>query len=244
MGEMADEQVIDDVDVVEEDPVEEKSVWAGTFKSPEELERAYMEIREYESRRNEEISHLRQVAERVEYLEEQLMAPQRQRDADTVKDMLIERVSSGDPNDLLEAMAFLAKSTTEQYIAPVLAPQQANLELMAKAANDMMMQKYGKEWINASDDVAAVITEKPYLTKNQNPSSISDLVENLETAYEFAQARRLVRNNSQASKDAAAAARAAKEAAQTMQGSASRSETLSAEQQAWERIKNAKTTIW
>lgn len=240
MGEM---QVETEVPVEVEAQQEEK-LWAGNFKSPDELEQAYTELRRMESRRNEELATLRKVAEKVEYLEEQLTAPQRQQQHQAIEQSIIEALDSDDPYDRMRAQAWITEQVIQTKLQEFQPPRPAvDMDMTAFVADQRMSQKY-QDWPALKAEVAQVIQERPHLFPVTESSSVDDVVRNLDTVYEVAKARHTLRAGSQAQSDAAAAAAAMKEAAQTMQGGSSRPVSLTPEQEYWQQIKNAKTGLY
>ena len=239
---MIDETQVEAVEQ-QEQPSEER-LWAGNFKTPEELERAYSEIRTLESRRNEEIAALRKIAERVESLEEQLVAPVRQRETQAIEQSIIEAMDSDDPYERMRAQAWITQEIVNQRLAEM-QPQRTVIDpsITAEIADRRMSAKY-PDWNQVKADVAAVIQERPHLFPITDNASVDEIVTSLDTVYEVARARHVLRSGSTAAADVAAAARAAKEAAQTMQGTTSRPATMTPEQEAWERIRNAKIGLF
>lgn len=223
---------------------EQERLWAGNFKSPEELEKAYSELRSMESRRNEEIALLRQNAARLEALEEQLAAPQRQQEYQAIEQSIAQMMDSDDPYDRMRAQAWVTEQVLQAKMQEFQPPKpQVDPSLAAFVADQQMGAKHG-DWAQVKADVAAVIQERPHLFPISENASVDEIVRHLDVVYEVARARHVLRNGSQAAQDAADAARAAKEAAMTMQGTSSRPATLTPEQEAWERIKNAKTSLY
>lgn len=223
---------------------EQERLWAGNFKSPEELERAYSELRSMESRRNEELAQLRRIAEKVEYLEEQVTAPVRQRETQAIEQSIVEALESDDPYERMRAQAWITKQVVEAEFANRQPAQPAlDPSIAADIADRRMAAKY-QDWNDLKADVAAVIQERPHLFPIRENASVDEIVNSLDTVYEVARARAVVRSGSRAADDVAAAARAAKEAAQTMQGTSSRPATMTPEQEAWERIKQAKVGLF
>lgn len=246
MGEMQHEGAVEAEGQVIEAQGEQpgERVWAGNFKSPEELERAYSELRSMESRRNEELAQLRKIAEKVEQLEEQVTAPVRQRESQAIEQSIIEALDSDDPYERMRAQAWITQEVVKAQLAEFQTPKQSiDPSIAADIADRRMAAKY-QDWNAVKGDVAAVIQERPHLFPIGENASVDDIVNSLDVVYEVARARHVLRNGSQAANDAAAAARAAKEAAQTMQGTSSRPETQTPEQAAWDRIKNAKVGLF
>lgn len=238
--------MIDEQGAVEEVQAEqpEERLWAGNFKSPEDLERAYSDLRQMESRRNEEVAALRKIAEKVEYLEEQLTAPQRQRETQAIEQWIIDAMESDDPYERMRAQAWITQETVKAQLQELQTQRQTvDPSITADFADRRMAAKYA-DWNNVKADVAAVIQERPYLFPITDNASVDEIVNSLDVVYEVAKARHVLRGNTQASDDIAAAARAAKEAAQTMQGTTSRPATMSPEQEAWARIKSAKVGLF
>lgn len=243
MGEMIDEQGAVEISTEDQGGQEER-LWAGNFKSPEELERAYSELRSLESRRNEEVAHLRRIAEKVEVLEEQLVAPQRARETQAVEASIIEALDSDDPYERARAQAWITQEVVKAQLAELQPARPAvDPDMAAFVADQRMSAKYG-DWTDVKGEVANVIRERPHLFPINDRSSVDEIVNGLDTVYEIARARHVLRNSSTASADAAAAARAAKEAAQTMQGTSSRPATMTADEQKWAAIKNAKIGLF
>lgn len=237
MGGIVNEQV--------EAPVVEERKYAGQFESPEALEKAYTELRSFEGRRNEELSQLRNIASEFQALKEQMFEePQRRRDTESIEQTLLEQIDSEDPRDRLQAIAFLAQQVASAQVQQVQpAPQQYDPSMTAYVVNQMMGERH-PDWRELSSDVRQVLIEKPHLIGQIDNAPIEQVLSNMDTAYEIAKARSILRNQGTASLDALAAAQAAKEAAQTMQGGGVHSTTLTPDQQAWEEIKNAKTRSW
>lgn len=246
MGEMQHEGAVEAEGQVIEAQVEqtEERLYAGKYKSVDELERAYAEIQTLERRRDQEVAQLRQIAEKVEYLEEQVTAPVRQRESQAIEQSIIEALDSDDPYERMRAQAWITQEVVKAQLAE-LQPARPSVDpsIAADIADRRMAAKY-QDWNAVKGDVAAVIQERPHLFPIGENASVDDIVNSLDVVYEVARARHVLRNGSQAANDAAAAARAAKEAAQTMQGTSSRPETQTPEQAAWDRIKNAKVGLF
>ena len=241
-----------DETVIQQEQQEER-LYAGNFKSPEELERAYSELRSLESRRNEEISQLRQIAAQVEDLKSQFQVQQQYQqqstDADMMQRVIAEQFESDDPLERMQAAAWMADQIFEAkwaQRAPQVAPPPVDPGLVADALS-RRLDAAAPDWRDLGEDMIRVTQEIPALAPS-NDASLEQLFANAKTAYEIAKARKVLasaqQSGSQAAQDAAAAALAAKEAAQTMQGSSSRPATMSDDQAAWERIKAANLSNW
>jgi hypothetical protein len=241
---MIDENSAAEIAAQETAAAAEERLLAGKYKSVEELERAYVEVRDFESRRNEEINQLRRIAEKVETLEEQLVAPQRARETQAFEQSIIEALDSDDPYERMRAQAWLTEEVVNAKLQ-ALQPQRPQVDpnLAAFVADQQMSARYG-DWNDVKAEVAGVIRERPHLFPINESSTVDEIVSGLDTVYEIARARHVLRSGSTAAADAAAAARAAKEAAQTMQGTSSRPATMTPEQEKWAAIKAAKVGLF
>jgi hypothetical protein len=227
--------------VVDETPAER--LYAGNFKSPEDLEKAYEELRSMESRRNNEIHQLRQVAAEVEYLKQQIEAPRVEEQRRGVEQDLLEAIESGDPRSQLQVMAYLAQEAARSIVPQHTQADPTAVQLTAYAADQTLASRYG-DYRDIAPDMASIIQQNPDIAAQIEGAPLEKVVTTLDRVYKLAKADRIIRSGSQVTADAMAAAKAAKEGAQTMQGSSAKVETLSPEQAAWDAIKNAKTSIW
>jgi hypothetical protein len=223
----------------QEQATEERPPWLPqNFKSPEDLANSYKAAQAKLTQTEQELSGLKSKVDEILAEQEQARA---QAQYGQVQGQLVETWESGDAEQQLATMAWLAqeaaKAAIQQYVPPS-QPNPALGELIAAQADQVMRSQY-EDYDELRSDIANVIQSNPTLMQISDAPSVQEVQRGLATAYQIAKAQKVLSAAGTVREAEAEVARATKNAAQTITGASQRPATMSPQEEAWEAIKNA-----
>jgi hypothetical protein len=212
----------------------------SNFKSPEDLANSYKSAQAKLTQTEQELASLRSKVDEIAAEREQA---KQQQQYSQVQGQLVETWESGDPEQQLATMAWLAqeaaKAAVQQYVPPS-TPNPALGELIAAQADNLMRSTY-EDYDQLREDIGSIIQQDPRLMQISDNPSVQEVQRGLATAYKIAKANKVLSAAGTVAAVDAEVARAAKNAAQTITGASQRPATMSPQEEAWEAIKNAAT---
>ena len=208
------------------------------FKTAEDQARSYAAAQSEMTRTRQELKEIQsQTQEILAQQQQQYQAQQAQGDQWGIQNQLLEAVASGDPEQELAAMAWLAETAAQKYAqqqAPQ--PQGNNAEVIGFAANQTMQAKYD-DWNEIAMDVKALVEQDPELLRVNDTTTLAQAVQGLERVYKIAKADRVLSQGESVLAVENEANRLAKQQAQTITGSSQRPATSTAEDEYWQSIR-------
>jgi len=223
----------------QEQTQEDRPPWLpSNFKSPEDLANSYKSAQAKLTQTEQELSSLKGKVDEILAQQEQARA---QEQYGQVQGQLVETWETGDPEQQLATMAWLAqeaaKAAIQQYVPPS-QPNPALGELIAAQAEQGMRASYD-DYDDLRGDIANVIQSNPALMQISDSPSVQEVQRGLATAYQIAKAQKVLSAAGTVREVEAEVARATKNAAQTITGASQRPATMSPQEEAWEAIKSA-----
>jgi hypothetical protein len=215
---------------------EQRPAWLpDNFKSVEDFAASYKQAQQKISEQGQELAALRQ---NVEAWEQQALEPEYERQRDRFRE------AWDDPDQQFEIVAGLAGQlaalgqTIQQQGQARPPAQQA--EVTAFVADQTLAARYD-DWQSYKSKVAEIVEADPGLLPIDDTTPVEQIVKGLDRIYTIAKAQDVLANQGQPGQQSPVPNDAAKRAAQTMTGQSGRPATLSPDEEAWERIKAARS---
>jgi hypothetical protein len=224
-------------EVIEQPKADERPDWLpSNFKSPEDLAKSYAAAQA-------ELTQTKQQMKDLQAQQEEILAQQQAQQStfqqNDIQAQLYEAVASGDPQQELAAMAWLAEQAAQKYAGQQQAqpaPPQNNVEVLAFAANQTLAAKYD-DWNEISVDVRQMIEQDPDLLRVDGNTPLAQVVQGLERVYKVAKADRVLSQGESVLQIEQEANRLSKQQAQTITGASQRPQTSTDEEEYWQSVK-------
>lgn len=218
--------------------VEERPSWLPpNFKSPEELAKSYQSAQGELTQTKQQLAELNKTVQEIAAQQEQARSAEHY---GTIQGQLLEAIETGDPEQQLATMAWLAqeaaRTAMEQYRPPSPEAPQVDPQILAFHVEQEMQREFS-DWEEIRQDVGRVIQENPHYAPTG--TSISEIANSLKAAAKIAKAERVLASTSELRATEQEALSAAKNAAQTITGASQRPATMSPADELWDNIKNA-----
>lgn len=206
------------------------------FKSPEDLAKSYQEAQRKITELGQQNKGLEESIAELTTQWDQFVEQQNQPDPNDVRNQLLAMYE----NDPVGTMAQIAQQTAQQVLQQNQQTQQQpqqDIGLVASYAADQMANRY-QDWPEYAPAVAELVKSNPLL-QSADMTNLQTITQVLEAGYKLAKADAVISGDA-AQREAAAAARTAKLAAQTATGATGRPDiSPDAAQKRWEEIMSA-----